>query len=250
MLGAAQVSSQTTMESPHPLRLCGELPARSEIPARLEDFVARLPAEEVGPCSCNHYAAECEGSDLRRANLLLYLSQMADRQPKVMLVGEAPGYRGCRLTGVPFTSEYIVEQGITGGLFGRANGYRTSGPGVSREQTASIMWEALGELSMLPLLWNAYPFHPFQTGNERSNRPPSMAEINRGAEYLLALMEIFEIETVIAVGNKAHLAVSRAGLASEKVRHPSHGGKAAFIEGLRQVLAQARKGNYPSRASR
>jgi len=250
MLSAAQVSSQTTRESPRPLRLCGELSAGNERQQRLDDFVDRLAADEASPACCNHYAPECEGSDLRRANLLLYLRQMAACEPNIMLVGEAPGYRGCRLTGVPFTSEQIISQGTAIGLFGRENGFRIADNGVSREQTASIMWEALGELSTLPLLWNAYPFHPHQPGHERSNRPPTTAEIDRGAEYLLALMEIFEIETVIGVGNKAHLAVSRAGLASEKVRHPSHGGKAAFIEGLRQVLAQERKGNYPSRASR
>ena len=33
---------------------------------------------------------------------------MAAAEAWLFLVGEAPGYRGCRLTGVPFTSEAII----------------------------------------------------------------------------------------------------------------------------------------------
>ena len=46
---------------------------------------------------------------VRRKNLELYLSDLASRKPTVLLIGEAPGYQGSRLTGVPFTSEHHIQ---------------------------------------------------------------------------------------------------------------------------------------------
>lgn len=200
----------------------------------IEAFVSRLALAEAGPRAANHYAHACEGSQFRRTNLLLYLREMAERQPGIMLVGEAPGYKGCRLTGVPFTSEDVVSRGVACGLFGMDKGYRVAGGG--REQTASIVWGVLGQLDTVPLLWNAYPFHPFREDDERTNRAPSSCEIKAGAAFMLELCEIFGVEKVIAVGNKAEIALQVTGMRGEKIRHPSHGGKAAFAAGLAAVL--------------
>jgi uracil-DNA glycosylase len=196
-------------------------------------FVERLALESAGSKARNHYAEGCEGSEMRRANLLLYLREMADRQPRVMLVGEAPGYKGCRLTGVPFTSEEVIKRGVRCGLFGADKGYRVAGE--SREQTASITWDTLGQLGLTPLMWNAYPFHPFAEGDERSNRAPTGAEMRAVSHFLLELLYLFQVEMVIAVGNRAEYALRAAGIKGEKVRHPSHGGKAAFAAGLERL---------------
>ena len=67
----------------------------------------------------NPYAGVDELSAMRRHNLSLYLRRMAERQPRLLLLGEAPGYRGCRVTGVPFTSESILlDEACSLGLFG------------------------------------------------------------------------------------------------------------------------------------
>lgn len=42
-------------------------------------------------------------------NLKLYLKKMLKIKPKYLLVGEAPGYKGCRWSGIPFTSEEILD---------------------------------------------------------------------------------------------------------------------------------------------
>ena len=44
----------------------------------------------------------------RRENLKLYLEKMKKLNPSFLLLGEAPGYKGCRLTGIPFSSEKIL----------------------------------------------------------------------------------------------------------------------------------------------
>lgn len=172
---------------------------------------------------------------MRRANLLLYWGQMAERRPRLLLVGEAPGYRGCRLTGVPFTSEFVLLNGVeAAGLFGRERGYRTTGEAgrVSREASATVLWEVVAGFQPPPLLWNAFPFHPYQNGNPHSNRRPDGRELTLGEPFLRELITLFAIETVVAVGRTAGEALRRAGIPAALVRHPSHGGKTRFATGL------------------
>ena len=76
------------------------------------------------------------------------------------------------------------------------------------------------------LLWNVVPTHP---GTATSNRPPSRAEVLDARPFLDALARG---RRVVAVGRLA------AGvLDAPYVRHPSHGGAAAFAAGLRHTLA-------------
>ena len=58
------------------------------------DFVDRLAAARIGS-TYNQYA----DSELRRERLRNYLDQRAEAP--VLLVGEAPGYRGTRISGIP-----------------------------------------------------------------------------------------------------------------------------------------------------
>jgi hypothetical protein len=131
----------------------------------------------------------------------------------VLLVGEAAGWRGARVSGVPFTS----ERQLTG-----------SGPA---EATATIVQQALAELGLTEqvLLWNLVPTHPHRPAEPRSNRPPSRAEIDAAAAFVA---ELARGRRVLAVGRLAH-----ARLGGPYLRHPSHGGAAAFRAGLAAALA-------------
>lgn len=201
-------------------------------------FVDRLSRVPAGPTSTNMFSGPGNG-ELRRHNLELYLREMAEREPRVLLVGEAPGYRGMRVTGVPFTNRGILgSSGGCFGLFGEANGYAvpTDLPSVAAEPTATVMWNVLAELDFLPLLWSAYPLHPHRVGEPLTNRTPSAADVAIGRQFWHALRGIYPIQTVVAVGNIAYRSITATGESVTRVRHPSHGGKVEFANGLRELL--------------
>ena len=72
-----------------------------------------------------------------------------------LLLMEAPGYRGCRLTGVPVTSRKVLLEGAPAlDIFGRQAGFRdVADVGFERvygEQSATIVWNTLSDLGALP----------------------------------------------------------------------------------------------------
>jgi uracil-DNA glycosylase len=172
-----------------------------------EKFVVRLAAAQIGE-TYNFYR-EGDGADVRRQRLCDYLDGRATA--RVLLVGEAPGFRGARISGIPFTS----ERQLTG-----------TGPA---EATATIVQAALAELRLNALCWNVVPTHP---GTERSNRRPTRAEV---AASLPFLEELARGRRVLAVGRLAERVTG-----APYVRHPSHGGAAGFRAGLLRFRAGGR----------
>ncbi|TML11459.1 MAG: hypothetical protein E6G33_14780 [Actinobacteria bacterium] len=168
-------------------------------------LVHKLAAARIGE-TYNQYA----DSTLRRDRLADYLERHA--HAPILLVGEAAGYRGARVSGVPFTS----ERQLTG-----------RGPA---EATATIVHRVLRELGLEHdvLLWNVVPTHP---GTEASNRAPTAAEIRDARPFL---EELESGRRAIAIGRVAARATG-----APYVRHPSHGGAFAFAEGLLQSAAGA-----------
>jgi uracil-DNA glycosylase len=203
------------------------------------DFVDRLAAVETGPGCTNFFDAAVPANAQRRRNLGIYLQEMLDRSPKVLLLGEAPGFRGMRITGVPFTNRTMFEgQANSFGLFGPVKGYvlPVEAAAVAAEPTATVMWDVLAELEFLPLLWSACPWHTHLPGRPLSNRTPTVAEAALGTPFWQALMELFGIERLVAVGNVAHRSLQRNGLDVPKIRHPAHGGRSGFKRGLEELI--------------
>jgi uracil-DNA glycosylase len=168
-------------------------------------FVDELAAADIGG-TFNFYR-DGERSNLLRRRLGAYLE--AGEDASILLVGEAPGYRGARVSGVPFTS----ERQLTG-----------TGPA---EASATIVRATLRELGVeaAVLCWNVVPTHP---GTATSNRPPTGEEIEAGRPFLDRLASG---RRVIAVGRLAERVTG-----APYVRHPSHGGGAAFRDNLRRWL--------------
>jgi hypothetical protein len=166
------------------------------------DLVARLALTSIGS-TYNQYAH----SELRRARLRAYLESRA-RAPAI-LVGEAAGYRGARISGVPFTSERQL-----------------SGHGPA-EATATIVHRVLCALDLEErvVLWNVVPTHP---GTATSNRRPTRAEVRASWPFL---EELTRGRRVVAVGRLA-----AEVLGAPYVRHPAHGGARGFSQGLQRTL--------------
>ncbi len=206
----------------------------------IEAFIDRLASVPTGPGCNNFFDHTVPGNAQRRRNLAIYLREMQDRAPKVLLVGEAPGYRGMRITGVPFTNRTMFEGPANEfGLFGPGKGYvlPADAAGIAAEPTATVMWQVLAEVEFLPLLWSACPWHTHVPGRPLSNRTPRASEVALGTPFWQALAEAFRIETVVAVGNVAHRSLQRSGLDVPKIRHPAHGGRSGFKLGLQELLA-------------
>jgi uracil-DNA glycosylase len=172
-------------------------------------FVEELATAEIG-ATYNFYR-EGPRARLLKGRLERYLG--AYEHARFLLVGEAPGYRGARVSGLPFTS----ERQLTG-----------AGPA---EATATIVRTTLEELGLEEdtLCWNVVPTHP---GTENANRPPTRAEILCSLQFLEHLACGRQ---VIAVGR-----VAQAATGADYVRHPSHGGAVAFRNGLLRFAAGGR----------
>jgi hypothetical protein len=213
------------------------------VKSRIERFVTSLASVEVSDRACNQFSrevGELQGNAIRRRNLRLYLGQMAAIAPRILLIGEAVSYRGGRLTGVAFVSESLMLAGVdtrSGRLLGADHGYRkaTMGPRLSTEASATMVWGTIRDMTPLPLLWNAFPFHPFFPGEPDSNRAPSAAELLLGERFIEGLLRLFGFEKIVAIGNHAALSLQRMGIEHTKVRHPSQGGKNLFVEGMRKL---------------
>ena len=146
----------------------------------------------------NQYSSSFQFHDITCGNLKLYLENMLFLKPDTILIGEAPGYKGCRWTGIPFTSEKVLlGEYKEKHLFGVNNGYRIRD--IKRPQaeaTATIMWTYLTTFNVYPLLWNAFPFHPHFPGEFDSNRKPSSKELDVGKNILQELLDIFQISNI------------------------------------------------------
>jgi uracil-DNA glycosylase len=169
--------------------------------------VRRLAAARIG--TTYNFYREGAGAAVRRRRLCAYLEARADAE--VLLLGEAAGYRGARVSGIPFTS----ERQLTG-----------RGPA---EATATIVQRTLIELGLEPLCWNVVPTHP---GTDSSNRRPTTAEVAAARPFL---DELAAGRRILAVGRLAAAATN-----APYVRHPAHGGAAEFRAGLLRFAAGGR----------
>ena len=188
-------------------------------------------------------------SSLQRDNLKIYLDNMSNQQPEFLIVGEAAGYKGCGRTGIPFTDEVTLTW-LSDNFSDWFHCRVLSNP-PTKEQSAQIIWEILkqNDSNGTPkfnrvLMWNAFPFHPYEGGNEDSNRSPTEAELQIGKIFLMKLIDMFSAPQhqikIYALGNIAAKTISKIinlPLSSiSKIRHPAHGGKTKCQNGLNDMF--------------
>jgi hypothetical protein len=163
-------------------------------------------------------------------------AHLATRAEQV-LIGEASGYQGCRMTGIPFTSERLVmAEQIP----------RVAPPGARlstrrlpwSEPSATVVWSTLHELGIAgrTVLWNAFPWHPHRPQQPLSNRTPTRPERVLGLVVLEGLLAEFPRARLFAVGRHAEEALREIGRSATALRHPSMGGATRFRQSLRAAV--------------
>lgn len=172
-----------------------------------------------------------EGDEIRRGNLRSYLEGVAD-DAEVLVLAQSPGWRNCRFSGVPFTSQaQLLRPDFP------VDGDRSSrGPNPLSERTATQLWENLLPYYPRVLFWYSFPIHPHRPGADQTNRTPTRRELEEFGPLVEGLHEILGPEQVIAVGRSAQTSLENLEIEHEYVRHPAYGGVRAFRRGIGDVL--------------
>jgi uracil-DNA glycosylase len=188
---------------------------------------------------------------IRRRHLRAYLQERLDKV-KLVVIGEALGYRGGHFSGIPMTSERILlGKKKDGGIkpehvFSGIKPCRTSKPekcsnGFS-EPTATIVWSSLLGLRLMPeqfVLWNAFPWHSFDPRRGMlSNRMPALKERAAGLSALKAFLDLFPCEKIVALGNVAASQLKELNVEFHRARHPASGGASLFRQQIELVVKE------------
>jgi uracil-DNA glycosylase len=201
-------------------------------------LIETLPAGQPG--LFNPWKDHCphEVDDDGPVERLERLAHHLDCDPAFILVGEAPGYQGCRYSGVAFTSERLLIEGAIPRIPAISNRLSTRRLPFS-EPSATIVWKALNRLGIADhtILWNALQLHPHRSGEPWSNRTPSPHELAIGEPALRCLIAAFPSARIVAVGRKAEYLMMAMGVTpAATVRHPANGGATAFSAGLEALV--------------
>jgi uracil-DNA glycosylase len=206
---------------------------------------------------------------IRRRHLRAYLRERLSGV-KLVVIGEALGYRGGHFSGIPMTSERILlrkKNDIVAALCEGRNLYGSAGHGGHRpplqiigsikarrtskreqcpdgfsEPTATIVWDSLLSLGVKPeefVLWNAFPWHSFDPRRGMlSNRMPNKLELFAGLAALKAFLNLFPCDKLVALGNLAASQLKELNLECQRVRHPASGGAKLFREQIGKIVKE------------
>lgn len=197
------------------------------------------------------YDASQQAPEIRRLQLRQYLAERF-RSAEFLLIAEALGYQGGHFTGIAMTSERILlghksrEGPRPSDVFRGRTPLRTSKPSVKSrgfsENTATIVWKTLHSLNLDPyrvVLWNVFPWHPFDPKNGMlSNRTPGREEFQRAQSALEQFLRLFPESRVVAVGNHAAEMLESMGNSLIHLRHPAHGGAADVKQGVADLTGK------------
>lgn len=208
-----------------------------------QSFATAL-AETRLPSVFNPYREICsvhdrpDAADVRRRNLVRCLKAALDVRVDTIWIARDLGYRGGRRTGVPLTDE--VHLAPAGALMGGIELERATRGPVVAERTAAIVWRVLSRIHQPVVLWNIFPLHPHEVNDPFSNRCHTRAEREATWPLLMALIEMIRPRRIVAIGRDAGLALRGIEIPVNVVRHPSYGGQADFIAGVRAIYGLAR----------
>lgn len=205
----------------------------------MHPFVKAVAALRFENCF-NPYVDRCVTHDrhdapLQRANALSAILERASHtQIDAIWIGRDLGYRGGRRTGLALTDDVHISRHSE--RWGVSTERPTTGEAL-KERTAAVVWNMLDQIDEHIFLWNVFPLHPHEPGNEFSNRQHNASERQAGEQLLQALIRLLNPARIIAVGNDAAAAAARISGAPPVVcvRHPSYGGQTQFLQQVAEL---------------
>lgn len=153
---------------------------------------------------------------IRQENLLKFLYDRLFAE--VIFVGEAPGYNGCRFSGVPFYDEYRLSL--------LSSDYKQSSisKNLKKERTSSIVYNNfnLWKNNLYWVAWNIFPFHPYKNGYKTRNRHPDSFEIIETIELLYSFLQIYKNSKIYAIGRISEYYINNIYKHNKKVEYIPH----------------------------
>lgn len=214
--------------------------SNTELAKRLTDTLQSIFSRELFNPWRDHCSdcKPCNGPDAKLTRLAAHLAC----EPDFILCGEAPSHRGCRHSGIAFTSECLLLSGAIPRIPPMGNRL-TVKKRPYKERSATIVWKALynSGIEKRTILWNALQMHPHDLGNEQSNRTPDFDDevIKFGKPALLMLVEAFPSAKVVAVGKTAKRLLDSTDIVYTPLPHPAYRGATEFTEGLKLLAGGA-----------
>jgi hypothetical protein len=205
---------------------------------RVREFVRELASCRF-PDVFNPYRDVCGHHDrpdaaaIRRRNLREVLERTLAVGTDCVWVGRDLGYRGGRRTGLALTDDVHLELVRT--IVGARRVAKATSTDSMAERTAKEIWKILVQLPQPPFLWNVFPFHPHMPNTPLSNRRHNVVEGRLAEDVLSTLLKWIAPAQVVALGLDAYKALTRLGYNVVPIRHPSYGGQAAFLAGVRRL---------------
>jgi uracil-DNA glycosylase len=186
---------------------------------------------------------------IRRKQLRAYLCTRL-KKARLVVIGEALGYRGGHFSGIPMISERILlgkkedagvePHEVLSGVTPRRTRKSQKCPDGFSEPTATIVWSTLLQLGLSPeefVLWNAFPWHSFNPHRGMlSNRTPTNSEQSAGIPVLKAFLDLFPCHEVVALGRIAAAQLKDSGVSAYYVRHPASGGAKLFRQQIAKIV--------------
>lgn len=219
----------------HPSEFLQQLRSLPQLPNVFNPWRDHDEANDIG----------IEAPEIRSSNLERYLEARLGKA-RLLLVAEAPGFRGCKFSGIAMTSERILlgkQPAVPHEAVFPGEKQRTSLPSIYAngfiEPTASITWSLLLRLGLSPeefVLWNAFPCHPHKNDDPLSNRAPAPKELEAAGGILPAMLSMFPTAQVVAVGRIAQRTLAGLGYTVPNVRHPAMGGATQFRAQVKELL--------------
>lgn len=169
----------------------------------------------------------------RRENLEAYLERVG--RPRLVLFGEALGFRGGRFSGIAFTSERQLAGPDDRRLPWAGVPFQatSTNPALWLEPSGSVVWDALGGEVRGALVWNVFPWHPYGPRGPLSNRTPERGLVLANLHVLERLLAEAGPARVLAVGRTSQAALETLGVEAPALRHPAHGGAGLFRQQMR-----------------